>query len=39
MAKAPTAQKTATDSKPVNMHKQMAGYKKGGKIVAKKGCK
>jgi hypothetical protein len=40
MAKAPTAQKPATDSKPVNMHKQMAGYKKGGKIVApKKGCK
>ena len=39
MAKAPTAQKPATAAKPVNMHKQMAGYKKGGKIVAKKGCK
>lgn len=30
-------QKPATAAKPINMHKQMAGYKKGG--VVKKGAK
>lgn len=36
MAKAPTAQKPATAAKPINLHKQMAGYKAGGKIEPKK---
>lgn len=36
MAKAPSSQKVATSDKPINLHKQMAGYKAGGKICAKK---
>jgi hypothetical protein len=32
MAKAPTSQKQATSAKPINAHKQMAGYACGGSV-------
>lgn len=35
MATAPTKQKPATPEKAINMHKQMAGYKEGGKVEKK----
>lgn len=33
--KKPTTQKPATEAKPINMHKQMAGYKCGGSVKKK----
>ena len=32
MAKAPSTQKIATAAKPINAHKQMAGYACGGSV-------